>query len=219
LGAQVCKGERGSLIVFYKKMEPQEGEEGDKADANHPPFVARATYVFNAEQVQGWQPPVPKRHSEVEVNEQVAAFLAAVGVEVRHGSHTACYRRDLDVIAMPRPEDFIGTTTSSPTEAYHSVLCHETVHWTGSATRLNREFGKRFGDKSYAFEELVAELGAAFLCSAFRITNEPRADHAAYVASWLEILGRDSRAIFTAASKAQEAVEYLMRRASANAKS
>jgi hypothetical protein len=118
---------------------------------------------------------------------------------------------------MPTPEMFIGTATSSPTEAYHAVLSHECVHWSGAGHRLNREFGKRFGDRAYAFEELVAELGAAFMCSAFRITNEPRPDHAAYVSSWIDILNRDTKAVFTAASKAQEAVEYLMQIASATA--
>ena len=91
------------------------------------------------------------------------------------------------------------------------VLCryrHKT-HWTGAKYRLNREFGLRFGDKTYAFEELIAELGAAFMCSAFGITNEPRPDHAAYLSSWLEILDNDAKAIFTAANRAQEAIQFL----------
>ncbi len=110
---------------------------------------------------------------------------------------------------MPKPEQFVGTPTSSPTEAYYAVLLHELTHWTGAPHRLNREFGVRFGDRAYAFEELIAELGAAFLCSALRIVNEPRADHAAYISNWLEILDRDPKAIFTAAGQAQKAVEYL----------
>lgn len=122
-----------------------------------------------------------------------------------------------DYIEMPSPEMFIGTGTSSPTEAYHAVLLHELTHWTGAEHRLNREFGKRFGDKAYAFEELVAELGAAFLCSAFRITNEPRLDHAAYISSWLDILHRDTKAVFTAANRAQEAVQILTQCASERA--
>lgn len=216
IGAQVRKGECGSLIVFYKEIEKEESAPAE--EGSHPRFVARASYVFNAEQVNGWQPPVPDVKSEVKINEEVAAFIDAVGADVRHGFSMARYRRDLDCIEMPNPEMFIGTGTSSPTESYHAVLCHELVHYSGNEKRLNREFGKRFGDHSYAAEELIAELGAAFLCSAFRISNEPRPDHAAYVSSWLEILNRDSRAIFTAASKAQEAVEYLMHVASARAK-
>ncbi len=217
LGAQVRKGERGSLIVFYKKLE-QNQFALDGEDADHPRYVARASYVFNSEQVDGWQLPLPKPWSDVAINEQVAAFVEATGADVRHGTHAARYRRDLDCIELPSPELFIGTTTSSPTESYHAVLCHELIHWVGAPHRLNREFGKRFGDRAYAFEEIIAELGAAFLCSAFRIVNEPRLDHAAYVSSWLEILDRDKKAIFTAASKAQEAVEYLMRLAAERAK-
>ena len=215
LGAQVRKGERGSMIIFYKKLESKEDESEGEEDQRR--FVARASYVFNVEQVDGWQPPAPKPWSDVTVNEQVAAFIRATGADVHHGVHAARYRRDLDRIEMPNPELFIGTGTRSATEAYHAVLCHETIHWVGASHRLNREFGKRFGDKAYAFEEIVAELGAAFLCSAFRIVNEPRLDHAAYVSSWLEILDHDTKAIFTAASKAQEAVEYLMQVAAAKA--
>ena len=91
------------------------------------------------------------------------------------------------------------------------VLCRyrHNTHWSEAKGRLNRQFGLRFGDRTYAFEELVAELAAAFMCSAFGITNEPRADHATYLASWLEILDNDARAIFTAASRAQEAIQFL----------
>jgi antirestriction protein ArdC len=221
LGAQVRKGERGSTIVFYKPLDQPElgvqnaapGEE--QKDGFR--FVARASHVFNAEQVDGWTPPVPETKSIVQINEEVAAFIEAIGADVRHGFHMARYRRDLDCIEMPSPELFIGTCTSTPTEAYHGVLLHELTHWVGGEKRLNREFGKKFGDRAYAFEELIAELGAAFLCSAFRITNEPRPDHAAYVSSWLEILDRDAKAVFTAASKAQEAVEHLMSLAMAKA--
>ncbi len=98
------------------------------------------------------------------------------------------------------------------------VLCRyrHNGHWTGAPHRLNREFGGRFGDRAYAFEELIAELGAAFLCSALRVVNEPRADHAAYISNWLEILDRDPKAIFTAANQAQKAVEYLTELTSSN---
>ena len=215
LGAQVRKGERGSIIVFYKHLDQPElnnrGEEPDDEAGKGYRFVARASHVFNSEQVDGWQLPIPTAvKSQVVINEEIAAFIQAVGADVRHGAGMAVYRRLQDFIEMPAPEMFIGTTTSSPTEAYHAVLLHELTHWTGSEKRLNREFGKRFGDKVYAFEELVAELGAAFMCSAFRITNEPRPDHAAYVSSWLDILHRDTKAVFTAASNAQEAVEFLL---------
>jgi antirestriction protein ArdC len=206
IGAQVRQGEHGSIIVFYKEYE-RSNSEGE--DEYRPRFVARATRVFNAEQVDGWEYPSPKRSSDIELNEQVDAFVCATKADIRHNAYGARYRRREDWIELPNHDQFIGTPTSSATEAYYAVLLHELTHWTGAPHRLDRVFGTRFGDRAYAFEELIAELGAAFLCSAFRIVNEPRADHAAYISNWLGILDRDPKAIFTAASQAQKAVEYL----------
>jgi antirestriction protein ArdC len=110
---------------------------------------------------------------------------------------------------LPPREAFIGTATSSPAEAYYSTLLHELTHWTSAPARCNRELGKRFGDKAYAMEELVAELGAAFLCAELGITDEPRADHAQYLDHWLTVMKADKKAIFTAASKASEAAAFL----------
>jgi antirestriction protein ArdC len=93
--------------------------------------------------------------------------------------------------------------------AYYSVLGHETTHWTGAPGRLNRDFGERLHSQAYAMEELVAELGAAFICADLGLGNEPRPDHAAYLASWITMLKNDKRAIFTAASKAQSAVDWM----------
>jgi antirestriction protein ArdC len=207
LGAQVKKGERGSLIIFYKKLDGEAEPAADEPEA--PRIVLRHSHVFNAYQVEGWDVPAPPFSSEVETNEQIAAFIQATKADVRHGGHTACYRRQEDYIAIPAPEHFRGTPTSSPTEAYYAVLLHELTHWTGAPHRLDRVKGKRFGDRDYAFEELVAELGAAFLCSVFRVVNEPRPDHAAYISHWLDLLNRDNRAIFAAASLAQQSVQYL----------
>src|SRR5207237_1524407 len=91
-----------------------------------------------------------------------------------------------------------------------ATIAHETTHWTRHPSRLNRDVGRqRFGDAGYAMEELVAEIGAAFLCADLGITPETREDHAAYIASWLKVLKEDKRAIFTAASHAQRAVGHL----------
>ncbi len=208
LGAQVRKGERGSVIIFYKKLDGDEEPEADEADA--PRIVLRHSYVFNFAQVEGWElPEAATRVSQVVPNEQIAAFVEATRADIRHGGYEACYRRKDDYIAMPPPEVFRGRPTSSPTEAYYAVLLHELTHWTGAPHRLDRVKGKRFGDSDYTFEELVAELGAAFLCSALRLVNEPRPDHAAYIAHWLALLSRDNRAIFAAAALAQQALEYL----------
>jgi antirestriction protein ArdC len=208
VGAQVRKGERGSMIVFYKRLEDLPLEQGDDATKGLK-FVARASYVFNVQQVEGFEPPPVERTSDFQANGEAEAFVQAVGADVQHGFATACYRRDTDSIAMPDREAFVGTATSSPAQSYYGVLLHELTHWTGPPRRLGRDMGKRFGDQAYAMEELVAELGAAFLCSALGIASEPRPDHAAYVATWLQVFKGDPKAIFTAASRAQEAFEHL----------
>jgi len=207
VGAQVRKGERGTLIVFYKPIEKSVAE--DASDARTPRYVARVSWVFNAAQVEGWTPPSLPIEAGFRADEQADAFVSATGARVRYGFHMARYRRDLDDIEMPSSAWFTGSATSSPVQTFYATLLHELTHWSGAPHRLGREFGKRFGDQAYAMEELVAELGAAFLCAALGIANEPRPDHAAYLSSWLEILNRDTRAIFFAASRAQEAVEYL----------
>jgi antirestriction protein ArdC len=110
---------------------------------------------------------------------------------------------------MPPREDFVGTATCSPTEGYYATLFHELTHWTSHEIRCNRQLGRRFGDQAYVIEELVAELGAAFLCANLAVSSTLRDDHAAYLANWLLVLKSDKRAIFAAASKASEAVAFL----------
>lgn len=206
LGAQVRRNERGACVVFFKKLEAKP-EVDEKANA--PRYVARVYRAFNSAQVDGWKVPQPVRKSEVELNAEIDSFVRQTNADVRHGGLVARYRHDLDCIELPERERFRGTDSSSPTESYYSVLLHELVHLSGAPHRLNRVFGKRFGDQAYAFEELVAELGSAFLCSKFEIRNEVRVDHARYISSWLDVLGRDTKAIFLAAGLAQRAVDYL----------
>jgi antirestriction protein ArdC len=209
LGAQVRQGERGSMVVFYKRIETEPFEEEDHDAASKLKFVIRASHVFNAAQVDGYEPCEPERLPAFQRIGEVEAFVAAVKATIHHGFSTARYCLDTDTIEMPDRTWFVASGTSSAAESYYAVLLHELTHWVGAPKRLNRTFGKRFGDQAYAFEELVAELGAAFMSAAFGIQTEPRPDHAAYVASWLDVLGRDPKAIFTAASKAQEAFEHL----------
>jgi len=201
LGAQVRRGERASTIVFYKKLEPSQPEDDEDASWR---LVARASSVFNAEQVDGWELEAPTQVSLV-----VERAVAQIGAEIREGGSVACYVPSEDYIRMPATAKFIGTPTSTATESYYSTLLHELTHWTGAPHRLDRAFGKRFGDQAYAMEELVAELGAAFLCADFSISNEPRPDHAAYLSGWLSILDENKRAIFGAARLASEAATYL----------
>jgi len=136
--------------------------------------------------------------------ENAERFVASTGANIVHGGNRACYVISTDRVHMPSLDSFRDA------ESYYATLLHELTHWTRHKTRLNREFGrKRWGDAGYATEELVAELGSAFLCADLGITAEPREDHASYLASWLEVLKSDKRAIFTAAAYAQRAADFL----------
>jgi antirestriction protein ArdC len=136
--------------------------------------------------------------------EKAEGFFAATGAEIRHGGDSAFYAPAPDFVQMPPIESFRDA------QSYYATLAHECTHWTRHPSRLDRDFGrKRFGDQGYAMEELVAELGAAFLCADLELTPQIRDDHAPYIAGWLKALKDDKRAIFTAAAHAQRAVDYL----------
>jgi len=206
-GAQVRKGEKGTLVVFYKDFTVDPNP--DQADDDGSRRVARASWVFNASQVDGYTLPGIPDLPPIEREAAAEAFIGSTGADIRHGGDMAYYRPSTDHIQMPDERLFTGSKLSSRTEDYYSVLGHELTHWAGAEKRLNRLMRARFGDEAYAMEELVAELGAAFLCADLGITHTPRADHASYIAHWLKVLKDDKRAIFTAAAKASEAVAYL----------
>lgn len=207
-GGQVRRDEEASTIVFFKRLGEEEAEEGEEGRRMR--LVARASRVFNADQVDGWAPPVPTYpFGSAEAILSVSALVQSCGATIRHGGNMACYRIAEDRIDMPPMDAFVGTLTSSPTEAYAATLLHEHIHWTGAAHRLDRGFGDGFDKETLAAEELVAEIGAAFLCADLGVSNQPRLDHAAYVASWLKLLKNDTRAIFTAARLADCAAIYL----------
>ena len=211
LGAQVRKGERGSLIVFYKSVEIDADDEEDatEAAAARTKLIARASWSFNADQVDGWTAPQLQTQDNVEIRANAESFIDACRADIRHGGDMAYYDPTADYIAVPHPEQFVATRTSTATEAYYSTVFHELTHWTGASHRLARNLQSRFGDHAYAMEELVAEFGAAYLCADLQIANSPRLDHAAYVSSWLRVLNEDRTALFTAASKATVAATYL----------
>ena len=207
-GASVRKGERGTVVAFYKQFDV-EVERNGKTETERR-MMARASYVFNADQVDGWERPArPAAGSGADQIEAVDAFIRNTGATVRNAGNRAFYSPAHDVITMPPHDQFTGTETSTATESYYATLLHELVHWTGPESRCNREFGKRFGDSAYAMEELVAELGAAFLCADLGISLTPRPDHAAYIDGWLKALKSDKRAIFTAASQAAKATDFV----------
>lgn len=208
LGAHVRKGEHGSLVVYASKTTRTEvnGETGE-ATEHDIPFLKGYT-VFNVEQVEGlpaqYYATAAKTLDPVQRMAHADAFFAATGAHVEHGGNRAFYRISDDRIQMPPFEAFRDA------ESYYATLAHETVHWTHHESRLNRDFGrKRWGDEGYAMEELVAELGSAFLSSDLTLTPEVMPDHAAYVASWIKVLKEDKRAIFTAAAHAQRAADFL----------
>ena len=147
--------------------------------------------------------PAP-RVATIERIERAEAFLINTGATVRHGGNKAYYNVSQGFVQMPPFESF------SDAEGYYVTRAHETTHWTRHPSRLDRNFGrKRFGDEGYAMEELVAELGSAFLSADLELTPEAREDRASYIASWIKVLKDDKRAIFTAASHAQRAADFL----------
>lgn len=216
-GAQVKKGAKGTMVVFWKPIDrvnsASEAEDSDcSADEGlkrSTGLICRSSYVFNIEQVEGYEKKTKAKQPGVIIEPivEVESFFANLHADIRHGGSRAYYRPTQDYIQMPNMSDFYQV------EGYYSTLAHEYVHWTGHSSRLARDLKSRFGSEDYAAEELVAELGSAFLSSDLGMTNQPRPDHAAYLASWLQLLKDDSKAIFTAASKAQAAVDWLHEKA------
>ena len=205
-GAQVRNGEKGTLTVFYKITGRSEAEDMEQESATptlSARLFARGAYVFNAAQVDGYNPKPLPIGTDVERNSVAECVISRSGAVVRNGGLTACYIPSRDEIHLPPLRAFHDA------EGYFSVALHELIHWTGHEKRCNRSLKHRFGTEAYAAEELIAELGAAFLCAELGISQQPRTDHACYIESWLRVLKDDKRAIFTAASKATEAAAYI----------
>lgn len=208
-GASVRKGEKACPVVFYKPLEREETNPKTGETELVETYVARLYWAFNADQVEGWQAPALPSTGEAETVHAAERFVTYSKARIVHQGGSAFYCPSKDAITMPPREWFFATHTSSATENYYSALFHELTHWTGHQNRLDRNLTTRFGKESRAMEELVAELGAAFLCVQLGISPTPREDHAAYLAGWLQALKNDKRAIFAAASKASQAVDYL----------
>jgi antirestriction protein ArdC len=208
LDGHIRKGAKGSLVVYAdsitrKETDDKTGDEGERDI----PFLKGYT-VFNVEQIDGlpevYYARIAPTLDPVARIEHADKFFRALGANIRHGGNRAFYNITHDAIQMPPFESFQDATS------YYATLAHECTHWTQEKSRLNRDFGgHRFGSEAYAVEELVAELGAAFLCADLELTLEPREDHASYIATWLDVLTHDHRAIFTAAKHAQNAAEFI----------
>jgi antirestriction protein ArdC len=209
IGAQVRKGEQSTAVVFWKfRDDGSEGEtdplEDGTSDARRARCFARTYHVFNADQVDGFDAPQQPTLPEAERLEIAEQFFHATEARIVECGMRAYYDSKADEIHMP------PFTLFKKADYFYSTLAHEVIHFSGHPSRCNRQLGNRFGSEFYAAEELVAELGSAFLSAELQLATEPRLDNAPYVENWLKILRNDKRAIFTAASKAQQAVAWLV---------
>ena len=207
LGGQVRRGERGTLVVYAGTVTRSEPDRDTEKSDREIHFLKGYT-VFNAEQVEGlpdrFRAPEPEPQEPLPRIAAADRFFAATGAEIRQGGVRAFYALGGDYVQIPSFETFRDA------ESHAAVLGHEILHWTRHPSRLNRDLGrKRWGDEGCAAEELVAEIGSAFLCADLGITPEVREDHAAYIASWLDVLKSDKRMIVHAAEHAQRAVDFL----------
>ena len=201
-GGHVRKGEHGRKVVFFKQLTVADKAGGD--DKTIP--LMREYTVFNVAQCDdlpdsikiGKVAPVLTNNERDNLADD---FIRSTGADFREGTGRPAYIPSVDYITSPA----LSAYRSTP--AFYGDVFHELVHWTGAKSRLDRDFSGRFGTQAYAAEELVAELGAAFINAEFGYDETPH--NAAYLANWIQMLKDDSRAIFTAASKASKAAEYL----------
>lgn len=197
IGGCVRKGEKGTAIVFWKFSKIKDRD--DPSITKSIPFVRHST-VFNIEQVDGL-PELEEIKQTWNQIDNVDDLIASTGAIITHGGDRACYMPGPDRINMPNKAGFADSSN------YYATLLHELTHWTGGKSRLDRLSGARFGDDNYAREELIAEMGAAFLCGTCGIDGQLQ--HAEYIASWIDVLKADKKAIVQAASAAQKAADYL----------
>jgi antirestriction protein ArdC len=211
--SHVRKGEKGTQVVFFQFVQAKRDSDDEKAGRRIP--LLRTYTIFNHAQIE-WEAgrePARAEQPTVDAVEQHAAFVAVVeasGARVQHGGDRAFYAPGPDFIQVPAREAF-----ASP-DAYVAVVGHELVHWTGHTSRCARDLSGRFGSTSYAAEELVAEIGAAFLCADFGVPSLLDEQHIPYVADWIKVLRSDKYAIFTASRLAREAVAFLRRESAAD---
>lgn len=202
IGASVRKGEKACQVVFVKRTEKETEGEVKKST------MMKVYPVFNVAQLDNVAPrylEAPPPQDDDLIHDNALQLMKDCGMKVVHGGNRAAYYPGRDEVCMPPYGSFKSETD------YWGTLWHEGTHWTGSKKRLDRQFGKRFGDKAYSFEEMVAELGSAFTCARLGIPGTFRS--ASYIDHWLKILGEDNRAIFTAASYASQAANYIAEQA------
>ncbi len=209
LGGNVRKGERGTDVVFYSRLnKTAKRQKDDEVLVEEQVYWLLRNYtVFNLDQIEGLDhlKPMEQAKEPFQSIQEAESILTGTGAKIFHlPMNKAFFDSKEDHIVLPFREDF-----KSP-EAYYGIALHELTHWTGHPSRLNRDLGKRFGDQAYAFEELVAEMGAAFLCGSIGLPYATR--HSDYIGDWIRVLKDHQRAVFTAASKAQQAMDFILKK-------
>lgn len=209
LGGEVRSGERCSPSIYFNSMQKTETNAVTGDTSSRFIRFMRAYSVYNCDQIDGLPPhyypdPIPADHAAPSKRQPaIDAFFKPIPIDVRHGGDRAFYAPGRDFVQMPPKSSFISA------DHYAATLGHELGHATGASHRLARTFGKRFGDKTYAFEELVADITSGLICSELALPPELHDNHASYIANWLEILRGDKSAIITAAAKAERAFDWL----------
>ena len=194
--------EKGTSIVFYSQVVKKEIRANDTHPENSTYAMLKSYYVFNVDQVEGIEIEKPEVSPRViEPSIALDERILKSGANIKHGGSQAFYSPSTDSIGMPDRNTFADDNN------YYATILHELTHWSGAKHRLDRTKGKRFADSAYAFEELVAEMGAAFLCQDYAISGDLR--HAGYIGNWLQCLKADNKAIFNAAALAQKAATYI----------
>ncbi|BBB94825.1 ArdC family protein [Bradyrhizobium elkanii] len=203
-GAQVRKGERATTVVLWKQVAPSEPAEDDDDDnGGHRRMFAKAFSVFNVAQVDGYERPPTNVLPESERLAHAEAFIANLGIKTVFGGSEAYYLPSSDAVFMPDFASFRDVAS------FYAVWLHEDGHASGAKHRLDRDLSGRFGSAAYAAEECCVEILSGLVLADLGIAHYPRPDHAAYITSWIEVLKDDPRAIFTAASKAQQAADWM----------
>jgi len=204
-GGHVRKGEKGNAVYYMGEITRRDERDGDEdGEGRSVRFLKRYT-VFHVSQCEGLSGKLAEPATltvEPLLRSDLAEFYDTVGALTRHGGNQAFYAPGPDLIMLPALGQFAGEAE------YHATRLHELTHWTGGTTRLNRlPLGAKYRSNAYAFEELVAELGAALLCAELGVEGQLR--HADYIGGWIKLLSDHERAFFSAASQASKAVEYL----------
>ena len=213
LGAKIKKGSKGTEILYWNIKEYE--DKTNKDEKVKIPFL-KYFVVFNADQVDGYETKEKglKDFNLKEIDNWKTHFKTDTFVENTKAdintANKAFYSPNGDFIGMPPKEDFKGDKENTKEQYYYSTLLHELTHWSGHSSRCNRDLKNRFGSKAYAMEELVAEIGSAFLCSHLGVTKAPTPNHGRYLNNWLEVLKQDKKAIFKAFSLSKVSSEYLL---------